>query len=81
MSCPYLERGRIALCLAVGKRGMELTPEGMETDCFSGDFSQCSLLLFPSIQVRRSWRLPLYSKRSSEKEGDPNGGRKFFPAV
>ena len=81
MSCPYLERGRIALCRAVGKRGMELNPEGMETDCFSGDFSQCSLLLFLPSQERRSLRPAPPSKKSSEKGGDPDGWRKFLPAV
>jgi hypothetical protein len=81
MSCPYLERGRIVLCRAVGKRGMELNLEGMETDCFSGDFSKCSLLLFPPIQERTSRRPALSSKRSYEKEGGPDGWRKCIPAV
>jgi len=29
MSCPYLDRDRIALCRAVGKKRMELKLEGM----------------------------------------------------
>jgi hypothetical protein len=80
MSCPYLERGRIALCRAVGKRGMELNPERMETDCFSGDFTRCPLLLFPPIQEPKSWRQALSSKRNSAKERGPDGWRKSLPA-
>jgi len=81
MSCPYLERGRIALCRAVGKRGMELNPEGMETDCFSGDFTRCPLLLIPPIQERKSWRPALSLKKNSEKERGPDGCRKYLPAA
>jgi hypothetical protein len=81
MSCPYLEKGRIARCRAVGKRGMALKPEGMETDCFSGDFSHCSLLLSPPIQDRVSWRPDLSSKKSLKKEGGSDGWRKILPAA
>ena len=81
MSCPYLERGKISLCHAVGKRGMEVKPDWAEADCFSGDFSQCSLLLFPAIQERRSWRPTLSSKKVFAKEGGPNGWGKCLPAV
>lgn len=82
MSCPYLERGRIPLCRAVGKRGMELSPGRMEADCFSGDFTRCPLLLlFPPIQERKSWRPALSTKRHSEKEGGPDGWRKGAPVL
>jgi hypothetical protein len=80
MSCPYLERGRIALCRAVGKRGMELNPEGMETDCFSGDFSLCSLLLFPAHRERRTLRPATLRKKGLEKGGSLYGGKNVLPA-
>jgi hypothetical protein len=45
MSCPYLENGHIPRCHALSgeKRGMRI-PEG-EPVCFSGDFSDCGLLV------------------------------------
>jgi hypothetical protein len=56
MSCPYLEGGQIPLCRAPagGRRGMRL-PEG-EMPCFSGDFSDCGLLIhfpFPEKKFSR----------------------------
>jgi len=81
MSCPYLERGTIFLCHALSKRGMEVKPDWAEADCFSGDFSQCSLLLFQAIQERRALRLTLSSKKVFAKEGGPNGWRECLPAV
>jgi hypothetical protein len=81
MSCPYLERGRVALCLAVGRRGMMLNLEGMETDCFSGDFSRCALLLFPPGHERSTRRSTLPLRRSMKRGGEPNGSRKYLPGV
>ncbi len=67
MSCPYLERGLIALCRAVGKRGMRLDPEETEMDCFPGDFSQCSLLLSLSSRNRRSWPCAILQSKDGRK--------------
>ncbi len=78
MSCPYLERGRIALCRAVGRRGMVLNLEEMETDCFSGDFTRCPLLLFPPGQDRSARRPAFSLKKSAKKQGEPDGGRKYI---
>ena len=80
MSCPYLERGRVALCRAVGRRGMVLNLEGMETDCFSGDFTRCTLLLFPPAYERPTRRSALPLKRSMKQEGEPDGWRKYLSA-
>jgi hypothetical protein len=44
MSCPYLEKGIVARCRAFGKIGLRIDAREEETDCFSGDFSDCSFL-------------------------------------
>ena len=44
MSCPYLEKGVVARCRAFGKIGLQIGAREEETDCFSGDFSDCSFL-------------------------------------
>jgi hypothetical protein len=81
MSCPYLERGRISLCHAVGERGMEVKNDQTETDCFSGDFSHCSLLLFQTHRKRKAWRYPLSMQNGPMKEGGPDDRRKILPAA
>jgi len=42
MSCPYLEKGIVARCCAFGKMGLLIDAMEEETDCFSGNFSDCS---------------------------------------
>ena len=55
MSCPYLEKGRIAYCHAFGEGGIEVEKSDLEGVCFSGEFSECSFLFFPvSGEYRRS---------------------------
>ena len=81
MSCPYLERGSICRCHAMGRRGMEVKAESIGADCFSGDFSHCSLLLFPPIQERKSWRPALSRKMNSKDEEGADEWRKCLPAV
>ena len=44
MSCPYLEKGIVARCCAFGKMGLLIDAMEEETDCFSGNFSDCSFL-------------------------------------
>lgn len=44
MSCPYLEKGIVARCRAFGKVGLRIGVREGESDCFSGDFSDCSFL-------------------------------------
>ncbi len=44
MSCPYLEKGIVARCRIFGKIGLRIEAREEETDCFSGDFSDCSFL-------------------------------------
>jgi hypothetical protein len=60
---------------------MELNLEGMETDCFSGDFTRCPLLLFPPDYERSTRRFALPSRRSMKKGGEPDGWRKYLSAV
>ena len=81
MSCPYLERGSIALCRAVGKRGMRLDPEATEMDCFSGDFSQCSLLPSPSSRNQRKWPGAILRRKDGGKgvSSHGNGSHLAFP--
>lgn len=45
MSCPYLERGYEARCRANGNLRLRLDAGEGEADCFSGDFSDCALLI------------------------------------
>ncbi len=55
MSCPYLEKGRMAYCHAF--EGQRLVVESSESEaiCFSGDFSECSHLFLPlSVQYGTS---------------------------
>jgi hypothetical protein len=73
MSCPYLEKGIVARCRAFGKIGLRIDAREEETDCFSGDFSDCSLLSNthspkPSKgSTPKAWRSP--------KQIMPEGGR------
>jgi len=80
MSCPYLERGVIALCRAVGKRGMELNPGEAEMDCFSGDFSQCSLLASHAQWERRILQPSMIQRKVPEKGGARYGSGSYLPA-
>ncbi len=50
MSCPYLEKGRIARCHAFAGIGLKL-PEG-DVDCYSGEFTDCPLLFSRSLRGR-----------------------------
>ncbi len=55
MSCPYLEKGRIAFCHAFGEEGIKVEKSEIEGVCFSGEFSECSFLFSPvSGEYRRS---------------------------
>ena len=47
MSCPYLEKGRIAYCHAFGGEGIEVKKTDVEGVCFSGEFGECSFLFLP----------------------------------
>lgn len=42
MSCPYLEKGKIAYCHAFGEERIEVEKSDIEEACFSGEFSDCS---------------------------------------
>jgi hypothetical protein len=55
MSCPYLEKGRIAYCHAFGGEGIEVRKTDIEGVCFSGEFGECSFLFSPvSGEYRKS---------------------------
>jgi hypothetical protein len=51
MSCPYLEKGRVAYCHAFGGQRLGVESSESETVCFSGDFSECSFLFSPLSQA------------------------------
>ena len=44
MSCPYLEKGKMAYCHAFGGQRLMVDSSESEAVCFSGDFSECSFL-------------------------------------
>jgi hypothetical protein len=54
MSCPYLEKGRMAYCHAFENARLGVGSSGDEAVCFSGEFSECSFLFAsPSVESRR----------------------------
>ncbi len=81
MSCPYLERGSIALCRALGKRGMELNAKETEIDCFSGDFSHCSLLFSPAVRPQRNLPRAVLQKKGAGHGISPYGNTIYFPTA
>ena len=44
MSCPCLEKERIAYCHAFGNEGLGVDSSEILEVCFSGEFSECSFL-------------------------------------
>ncbi len=66
MSCPYLEKGKIARCHAFAGTGLKLNER--ETDCFSGEFSECSLLFARALRGSAySDRMEIQRKASAPK--------------
>ena len=47
MSCPYLEKGKMAYCHAFGGQRLMVDSSESEAVCFSGDFSECCFLFVP----------------------------------
>jgi hypothetical protein len=56
MSCPYLVKGIVARCCVSGKMGLMIDAMEEDTDCFSGNFSDCSFLYnaYPLKKSRNS---------------------------
>ena len=54
MSCPNLERGKVARCRALGGEGLGVESPEFEEICFSGEFSKCPFLSLPVW--REKWK-------------------------
>jgi len=50
MSCPYLEKGKTAYCHVFGNERLGVESSEFEGVCFSGEFSECSLLPVPRLK-------------------------------
>jgi hypothetical protein len=59
MSCPYLEKGRMAYCHAFGGQRLVVESSESEAVCFSGDFSECSFLFAPLFVEYEKGKRPL----------------------
>ena len=75
MSCPYLEKGMEARCRAFGKIGLRISPREEETDCFSGDFSDCLFLSNAHSPKPSEGSIPKTLRMRSLKHIMPEGGR------
>jgi hypothetical protein len=73
MSCPYIEKGIVARCCAFGKIGLRIGAREEETDCFSGNFSDCSFLYKPYSPKPSKGSIPKAMR--SPKHIRPEGGR------
>jgi hypothetical protein len=73
MSCPYLEKGRIAYCHAFGEEGIEVEKSEIEGVCFSGEFSECSFLFSPVSGE--------YRRRRGQKNIECGPFKNFFPGT
>jgi hypothetical protein len=70
MSCPYLEKGKMAYCRAFGDQKLKVESPEFAESCFSGEFSECSFLfLLPSSA---------YPKNRGQKNFLPGSPRKPF---
>lgn len=69
MSCPYLEKGRIARCHAFGSEGLGVESSEFEEVCFSGEFGECSFFSIPVLPGnRRAIRRQDFNPKPSKSE-------------